>query len=326
MQQLWNNPGIREKWFYLKRYYAVNWSFYEMQPHIHSEVEIMYVVYGECIITCYDREGVPHTRKLRKEEYVLIDACVPHTLYVPRDSSCRILNLEIAVKNASSFFRIGSLWELSGSTAAFLQEKKQFCFQQDENKELLSIITGLQSHAQTLPGQFPASPDHGHSRNVKEQNRLSLDLYFSQFLVILAEHAASDTIYSSGNRYVMGARRFMEENLENTVTVSAIAHELGISEAYLQRIYKLSCGETLVETLNRLRMEKACVLLAESKLPVIEVAIAVGFNSRQHFSYTFTKYMGYSPAKYRSMKGYTEVYEGFQDTSSHKIVHPRAQA
>ncbi len=308
MNQLWNNPSIYKQWFFLKRYYAVNWSFYEMQPHIHSEIEIMYIVFGECYITCFDKEGNPHTQKMKKEEYVLIDASVAHSLYVPRDSSCRILNLEISIKDSWDSFRIGDFSKLSGFTDSFLKEKEQFHYFQDKNSELLSIITGLQSHAS--------------SHDNTSEKKLALNLYFSQFLVTISRQATTKEYNSLGNRYVMGARRYMENNLENDINVSDIADELGISEAYLQRIYRKSSGETLIETLNKLRMEKACVLLAESNLPVIEVAVAVGFNSRQHFSHTFTKQIGYSPAKYRSMKGYTEVYEGFQDTASHKIVHP----
>lgn len=310
MEQLWNNNKIQNKWFFLKRYYAVNWSFYEMQPHIHNELEIMYIVFGECMITCYDKKGTPHTRKMKSEEYVLIDSTVPHTLYIPRDSSCRILNLEISIKEGKNSFQFGKFSNVSHTTAAFLNGKEQFRFLQDKNNELLSIITGLQSHA-----------------NTKEDisNNLALNLYFAQFLVAIAEQSLSMEYGLKGNRYVFGARRFMEDNLENNINVSDIATELGISDAYLQRIYKQSCGKTLIETLNQLRMEKACVLLAESNLPVIDIAVSVGFNSRQHFSHTFTKHIGCSPAKYRGMKGYAELYEGFQDTASHKIVHPDTQ-
>lgn len=298
MSSLWNDPDIGNKWFMLQRYYAVNWSFYEMLPHAHREPEVMYAVLGECEITCYDRMRRPHVRKMKAGEYCIIDAMVPHTLYVPRSSSCRILNLELSVVEGKGIFRTEELCRLSPAITSFFRVKRQFCFLQDKTKELLPIIMGLQSHG----AHILVSPEGGVVPPNPE-NQLASDLYFSQLFAIAAGQAVSNNADSNGNRYVMGARRFMEDHLEQTCSVLDIADALGISEAYLQRLYKQSCGETLIETLNRLRMEKACVLLAQSKLPVIEVAVSVGFNSRQHFSHTFTKYIGCSPAKYRSLKG-----------------------
>ena len=73
----------------VRRYYSVNHQFFEMAPHAHTELEIMYVASGRCTITLPDG---PHS--LREGEYVFLDSLTPHDLRVERGSPCRVLNIE----------------------------------------------------------------------------------------------------------------------------------------------------------------------------------------------------------------------------------------
>ncbi|MBQ2935432.1 MAG: AraC family ligand binding domain-containing protein [Lachnospiraceae bacterium] len=77
----------------IERYYAVNYPFYTMDFHTHSEWEIMYVAYGRAKIFCMEEAG-EKIYELREGEYILIEGNIPHKLTVEKETPCRMLNLE----------------------------------------------------------------------------------------------------------------------------------------------------------------------------------------------------------------------------------------
>lgn len=77
----------------IERYYAVNYPFYTMDFHAHSEWEIMYVAYGRAKISCMEEAG-EKIYELREGEYILIEGNIPHKLTVEKETPCRMLNLE----------------------------------------------------------------------------------------------------------------------------------------------------------------------------------------------------------------------------------------
>jgi AraC-like DNA-binding protein len=51
--------------------------------------------------------------------------------------------------------------------------------------------------------------------------------------------------------------------------------------------------------LQRMRIEEACRLLAQTNLSMAEVAAAVGYQDTRHFSKVFRRYQVISPREYR---------------------------
>ena len=62
-------------------------------------------------------------------------------------------------------------------------------------------------------------------------------------------------------------------------------------------------GENLSSYLNRLRAEKAAVMLTETDLSLNQIAGACGFDDQSWFSKIFKTYAGVSPGKYREKGG-----------------------
>ena len=60
---------------------------------------------------------------------------------------------------------------------------------------------------------------------------------------------------------------------------------------------------TFIQYATILRMLKALKLLLDERMPVNEVANAVGYNSLPTFSNTFTKIVGLRPSEYVKLKG-----------------------
>ena len=74
---------------------------------------------------------------------------------------------------------------------------------------------------------------------------------------------------------------------------------LDISQRQLERQFKKHVGCTVVQFGLLRRLQNARVLLISTNLGVREIAIASGFNTLSHFSYSFSKFFGRRPSEYR---------------------------
>ncbi len=93
---------------------------------------------------------------------------------------------------------------------------------------------------------------------------------------------------------------YLEDFRGKQFNVAELAASLHMSYGHLCRVYKQRTGITLIERMNRLRLEKAAALLREPSPPLIkEIAEIAGFPDLYYFSKAFKKRFGVSPASYR---------------------------
>lgn len=97
-------------------------------------------------------------------------------------------------------------------------------------------------------------------------------------------------------------RRASDRLREGAWTASdfeALAAEAGVSQRYLSELFKRHTGRTLKSYAAGLRMERARLLLAESDMPVTQIAEALGYADLYSFSKLFKAHTGTSPSGYR---------------------------
>lgn len=85
---------------------------------------------------------------------------------------------------------------------------------------------------------------------------------------------------------------------DNTLPVSMLSKECGISEAYFRRIFTNKYGVSPKEYIINLRINYAKNLLKCGELSVEETAISCGFTEACHFSREFKKRTGVSPKNF----------------------------
>ena len=99
------------------------------------------------------------------------------------------------------------------------------------------------------------------------------------------------------------ARKTMEiiENkyMNQTLSLESIADELGLSSAYLGRVFKRYTSKTILDYIVEVRMGKARQLLLETGLSVGEIAERTGFSNSPYFFKAFKKTHGMTPAEFR---------------------------
>ncbi len=86
---------------------------------------------------------------------------------------------------------------------------------------------------------------------------------------------------------------------DSTLTVQAVASDLGFVHTYLCSAYKKNSGRTVNQKLTQLRMARAKELLADPSRKLYNVAHEVGYADGKYFVKLFTKEVGISPKLYR---------------------------
>ena len=79
-----------------------------------------------------------------------------------------------------------------------------------------------------------------------------------------------------------------------------LALDIGVHPVHLARVFRKNFDCTVGEFVRRLRIERACKEIAESSAPISEIALALGFYDQSHFSNTFKRFTGMTPAAYRA--------------------------
>jgi len=84
--------------------------------------------------------------------------------------------------------------------------------------------------------------------------------------------------------------------LHSLDALAAIAH---FSPFHFHRLYRALMGETVMETVRRLRLAQAAVWLGEQQRSVTEIALAAGYDSPQAFTRAFRQFSGASPREFQ---------------------------
>jgi len=91
------------------------------------------------------------------------------------------------------------------------------------------------------------------------------------------------------------------------LTLSDVAAFLHCCDRHASRLFHEVCGCSYRDYLTELRMNKACFLLAEGKLKIIEVAMESGFQSQTLFNYAFKRRFGMTPSQWRDRRATVKI-------------------
>ena len=98
------------------------------------------------------------------------------------------------------------------------------------------------------------------------------------------------------------AKEFINEHLENDITLAEIAEAVGFSQFHFARAFRKSTGLTPQQYLVAQRINRAKELLTTSELPLVEVSIQAGFKNQSHFTTLFRKFTALTPKAFRQNK------------------------
>ncbi|MBM7066772.1 GlxA family transcriptional regulator [Actibacterium sp. 188UL27-1] len=96
--------------------------------------------------------------------------------------------------------------------------------------------------------------------------------------------------------------QMMEQNLEEPISPSILAKEVGLSTRQLERLFRRYLNRSPKRYYMELRLQKARNLLMQTDMSVINVALACGFASPSHFSKCYRAHYDTTPYRERGAK------------------------
>jgi AraC family transcriptional regulator len=91
----------------------------------------------------------------------------------------------------------------------------------------------------------------------------------------------------------------VKQNLDQDLSLHALARDLGYSPFHFHRLFSTTVGETPKRHVQRVRLERAAYKLAISDESIVQVGLSVGFGSHETFARAFRRGFGVSPSAYR---------------------------
>lgn len=99
------------------------------------------------------------------------------------------------------------------------------------------------------------------------------------------------------------ARKYIEENYSEQISLETMAQTIGYSTSYVSKCLNRITGKNFNRLLLEQRFVIATELLTQDSVTVAQVAYAVGFSDPNYFYKCFKMFFGISPKKYaKSMK------------------------
>ncbi len=93
--------------------------------------------------------------------------------------------------------------------------------------------------------------------------------------------------------------KFIEESYGKNCSLSDLSRHTGYEYTYLSRYFKQMVGISFNDYVNEYRISKACYLLQNGNMTVLEISNECGFNSLRTLNRNFKEQIGISPAEYR---------------------------
>jgi AraC family transcriptional regulator len=103
------------------------------------------------------------------------------------------------------------------------------------------------------------------------------------------------------NECIKKSLYYIETHLDEPFDLDDLAKIAGYSKYHFSRIFKLHVGESIIEYITRLKLEKAQLKVMHKNL-IIDVALDVGFETPNGFNKAFKKIFGTSPTEYKKIK------------------------
>ena len=260
-------------------------GFYFVSQHWHEELEWVYAEYGILNLTIHGRPFV-----LNPGEFCFINSSELHEIKSVGESlhHAVVFNpgfLDFSLYDACqhNFIR-----PITSKTLLF----PTFCsvYSPEVQKQILFHMQKIISLYHTLPACALLS--------IKLHILHMIELFFQE------DYFLKNTLSSRGKDSLNKLKQVIEYihiNYTQPISLQTLSEICFMSPNYFCHYFKQEIGKTPIGFINEYRIEKACEMLSESKAPISEIALSVGFDNFSYFIRKFREYKRVAPKKYRSL-------------------------
>jgi len=262
-----------------KPYYIAVGHASAFEAHRHPEFEISYCLKGSYEILCENRRYT-----LEPGDFIVIPPVASHQIPPGNDAACQSMTLEFG------YGLLGEHFQLLNRQNPVCEVYRQASLR---DTSFYREITALMQETAALIQSY--SPFDALS--------IKGNLYKISAL-LLQKAVPSQAVSPSGKKLadikkIEQALGIIYNRYFEPLSIEEISASCGYSKSNFCKIFKSITADTFHNTLNRHRVEIACMLLRESSHTVEEIAQKTGFADSKSFCRVFKKLMGKSAGEYR---------------------------
>ena len=123
-------------------------------------------------------------------------------------------------------------------------------------------------------------------------------------LIMLNEYCDLVKMFSTSNYspIIKKAVDYINLNIGNHLTLQSIADTIHVNASHLSRKFKIDTNMTVIDYINKKRVEEAKLYLERGNISFTEIALMVGFNDLNYFGRVFKKITSLTPSQYVKSK------------------------
>lgn len=172
-----------------------------------------------------------------------------------------------------------------------------------EDNQLAGLGTGASDYM-TKPFNFEIL--HIKIRNLLTQNQQLKSTFSKQIKM----HAPEPVLASENEKFLEKILHYIESNLNSPqLSVEDLSKHMGMSRGSLYTKVLELTGETPVEFIRSVKLEKAAVLLEKSDLNIGQICYSVGFATPNYFARAFKAKFNMLPSEYLALKRKDRSYQ-----------------
>jgi two-component system response regulator YesN len=164
---------------------------------------------------------------------------------------------------------------------------------------VLKLLLDLRLKLQSLQFIHP-----GFSADILHKTIIDIDSLI-QMKHWLIEQLESLLVVSDGGvgigvrSEMVAACQYVSLNLDKRITLEEVAELLHLNASYFSRLFKKETGETFIEYVTRMKVERAKELLDQTSFSVGKICEMLGYDNQSYFIKIFKAHTGMTPIVYK---------------------------
>jgi AraC-like DNA-binding protein len=170
------------------------------------------------------------------------------------------------------------------------------------NLQIIDILTSI-ARAAIHGGAKPKDVFYIHHQYSLELKSLETIQEIKQWFGEVIENMLEQVLSSHNEQTlwsVQKAIKYIDQHFDQHITLEEISYYVSLSANYFSNMFKKTTGQSFIEYVSRLRIEKSKELLMDLNYTVYQIANAVGYSDARYFSRVFKTVVGKTPTQYRN--------------------------
>ncbi len=255
-------------------------------PHTHEFVEMVYILDGEGTQFINNSEY-----KVSGGDLLFINYKQVHSFTTPKKMT--YINILLtpefissSLVNSENAFELLSLSAFSDFREKCNKSTSLVNFSGKERYFIESLIFALEDESNNSGA--------GCETIMRSGLTLLLTYVFRKFSEAATDEKNFEPITNAITQYI-------NEHLAENISLEALARQSFYNPSYFSRMFKEKYGITLTAYIRKTRLERACTMLLEEKMPISKIAELSGFGSVTTFYKKFKSAYGLSPTEWKAL-------------------------